>query len=194
MRRPFRYCFTILAAISLLLLMALSALWIRSYSIGDEWIFGRGLAYAGGNFAQGSLFLRIDERLPYEGSYDYGPEYHHGALNRVDFDDMLRSSENGERAASWKIGRLSHRTKHTAPHWWYGAWEIPLWLPALVLLIAPVIWLLQWWRRFRSRRSRGRGVCPACGYDLRATPDRCPECGLAQAAGAILDPIDRLSS
>ena len=32
-------------------------------------------------------------------------------------------------------------------------------------------------RRRRLRKLREQGICIHCGYDVRATPERCPECG-----------------
>ena len=50
----------------------------------------------------------------------------------------------------------------------------PAWLTAAALAVLPIAWVLRYARRGRRIRI---GHCPACGYDLRATPDRCPECG-----------------
>ena len=59
-----------------------------------------------------------------------------------------------------------------------GKWMIavPDWFLVLLLGLAPAIGFHR--ARQRARRLRN-GFCPHCGYDLRATPDRCPECGTA---------------
>jgi hypothetical protein len=55
-------------------------------------------------------------------------------------------------------------------------WSIQVpWLliTAVVFLPAAMIVIQQ----FLRQRRVAAGRCTACGYDLRATPERCPECG-----------------
>ena len=58
--------------------------------------------------------------------------------------------------------------------------SISLWWPFLIIGGLFAAGLRSVIRRCRYLRRR-RGHCLTCGYDLRATPDRCPECGTAPA-------------
>jgi hypothetical protein len=53
-------------------------------------------------------------------------------------------------------------------------------LSVMLASFGPAIFLLFLRPRHRAELGAdGHPHCPACGYDLFATPDRCPECGLA---------------
>jgi hypothetical protein len=65
---------------------------------------------------------------------------------------------------------------------WYV--ESALWYPAALLAILPITWLI----RARPPRRAAVDTCPFCGYDLRATPQRCPECG-REIVAAIVIPV-----
>jgi hypothetical protein len=55
--------------------------------------------------------------------------------------------------------------------------RVPWWSLFLATLLASLP-LVLWRVRDRQRRWRlRRGLCVSCGYDLRGTPERCPECG-----------------
>ena len=58
---------------------------------------------------------------------------------------------------------------------------IPLWFIAAVLATPQAV---LWGMRFRGRDRGRRGLCPSCGYDLRATPEQCPECGHVASSAA----------
>ena len=64
----------------------------------------------------------------------------------------------------------------TTGGYWFRNFEIPYWPLLVCVMLLGGISLLS--------KEIPPGQCRSCGYDLRATPDRCPECGTAAAGCA----------
>jgi hypothetical protein len=60
-----------------------------------------------------------------------------------------------------------------------AAWTliVPCWAITPIAMLASLFGVRLIIRRRRRDRRLRLGLCPECGYDLRSSPYRCPECG-----------------
>ncbi len=62
------------------------------------------------------------------------------------------------------------------------------WLPYSLVVGVPIVGIVSGIRRERRQQlRREHGLCVSCGYDLRASPHRCPECGRETSQRAFSD-------
>jgi len=88
----------------------------------------------------------------------------------------------GHAVAGFGVVRTNRMPVPGARYPWVRIIMLPDWLIASVFA---AVALLGWLRLRITVIRRKRGCCPTCGYDLRATPDRCPECGTPVATPAV---------
>ena len=160
MRRLARRLFTLCSAASLVLCVTVCVLWARSYGDADEF----------------DITPPPEQRVAYTSR---------GRITVATVDGGWNLNEH-DHDRSWlgfgsSAGRYSIITDDAILSSQYVQLRYaPLWSAAVASSLLPIAWL---WASIHRRRARGlRGLCRHCGYDLRATPDRCPECGTAAAA------------
>lgn len=188
-----RRLFTLASLLSLGLCLATVFLWLRSYLVWD---------CVSGQFASPPRlnpdyrpmgtgprlgFIVDHESATTINSWDGSLEVWRNAMRGIESDDVpLRDG-----GWHWQRGVPDRsRGPSLLPNMWtfaiscaratYPAGQtgttiqirLPYWSLVIATGLLPAAWLL----RARGRR-RSAGRCRRCGYDLRATPERCPECG-----------------
>jgi hypothetical protein len=152
------------ALLSLLLCLAAAADWVNSY--WHYWVVGRDTADATFTITAdlGALYFGLD--APAESDPGYSFDY-------FDEDDSQGPIENAYQLTPRRwlpLRMLSLNGTDTRS----DVIVIPHWVFVTLFAIPPLL-RFRAWRRHRRRAKAG--TCAKCGYDLRATPGRCPECG-----------------
>ena len=189
MKRLRRIIFNAFTVVSLVLCMGVVALWVRSYFVFDavagcvsETPTSETCVQALSN--RGAISLRrfdltLTSAAPPPGyrlrdglQFDVGQKQHWTrgdpfpwGLDRFHYLLGFRRHDGTYRRRPLPDVTMVERDRGiTLPHW----------LPMVAAAGAPALW----WRASRKGRMRRHaGLCVTCGYDLRGTPDRCPECG-----------------
>ena len=186
-----RRLLSLAAVLSLLLSAATVALWVRSYPMLDYWAAWRFRWYAVYS-CRGAVWLEMERQSKYTETeygektsrslglssrwrFAYGEsgdtEYALGAPFQLRLGEESKLGEVLGDGSDWDRDNLMpHATVVTRRSYV----QFPHWCAASLCLVLPVI---QARSSLRRRRRISRGLCGRCGYDLRASPNRCPECG-----------------
>lgn len=163
------------------LLLIAPVMWGASYVRPDAllWLRGGHRSIAASS-TKGTLSLLI---IPARLTNDTEPAWHHFTSEGFDFlpyrdlADEPPLSEHDWIAFRWRINAAWIGDANSARPVFVMV-ALPYWLVSLPGLLG-IFTMIRGALRRRSRRRRG--LCLNCGYDLRATTDRCPECGTAVA-------------
>jgi hypothetical protein len=179
-----RRVFNLATLVSLGLCVAMCALWWRSYFFLDRVVYATapgpsetqlhlGAESTLDTIAIGYVYYRPNAPTGTPPPFTPGLVYRAGRVT-AGLPNRTRqfADENGHQVAgfglfAWALTPEDKTAGH--PVYNYGL-LFPHWAAALVSGGAA-------WLCYRRRGFVGKGLCPTCGYDLRATPDRCPECG-----------------
>jgi hypothetical protein len=179
-----------LTALSLLVCVAVAALWVRSYFVAD-WVRWSAVDYAAPEVHyrtvqsdSGGIFV-LDRRDRWA-NFAQCVEYYRCLERYLREQPGRMRREMAERGATSAyprpvrmLGWTGFRHDHSARFDRFGGlteWSavVPYWSVGLAFLLLPAARLTF---ALRRRRRRVLGLCPRCGYDLRGTPELCPECG-----------------
>ena len=164
-----RRLLNLLTTLSLLLSVAVVALWVRSYAWGDSLSWRRAPRQFDATSDVMLGWSRIVSDYP-------APEGWQGS-----FWPFRRETETirfmRRPGGAWGFG--FDRVRREEPGQLYEATSavFPWWAVSLPLLASAGACLVATVRRRRAHTRRRAGLCVRCGYDLRGTPGRCPECG-----------------
>jgi hypothetical protein len=194
MRRVARRLFTLLSALSLLLCVTTAVLWGRGYFMQDDFGFSVPMRvtaalkcdvfHRSGNIWFAARLLTWHNVAPTAEDHAARTWWTEGPVGMgPDIRPVLATWLSDERYV-YPPGNLSGLTfeiKATNPaqpalRTQSASLFIRHWLLLIVTTLLPTLWLVR--RRHRLiRERRAAGRCMHCGYDLRSSPDRCPECG-----------------
>jgi hypothetical protein len=189
-----RILLNVATVLSLLLCMATVPLWVRSYPARDGIYVYRNFGPAGKG--GGDHLYLMSERgravvMWGRALYEWDPLDKDPTSPRLPRLEIRATSE--AYSGSWDRQPFEHQILgfgYTITPQWQGLGAryvvddqaaAPFWA---ILVISAVLPTTAARRLVKKRRRLANGHCPCCGYDMRATPDRCPECG-AESCRAV---------